>query len=492
MNKYFLTIDLGTTNIKVGLFNNELKEVSITSLKVDYLDSNKFAEFSAEYYWNLCKDGIKNVLSNSKINPGYIISISLTSQAESLVLLGNDNYPLRNAISWMDNRSVSECEFLKKHFDNRKTYEITGLPELITTWPITKILWIKNNEKDIFKRVKKYLLIKDYIAFKFTGKFLSEFSVSSFTYYFDIRKKTFWNDILDFIGVNSGQLPELINPCTDIGTIKNDVGQELNLSKDVTLNIGILDHFAGMIGAGNTSPGHLSETTGTVLAIATLVNKPEKNNFPIPCHCGPFGNYVLLPVCESGGICLEWFKDNFYPEDNFSTLDKLMEKTYLSDVSSPLIFLPYIIGTNSPEFNSNVSGGFYGLRIQHKKIDFAISILEGISFLLKKNIDYLENRKIKVDNIISLGGASKSNFWNKIKANITKKDIIVPSYKEATSFGAAVIGFAEYNNITIDNKFIKSHLNYLSFKPDNKSFQNYDKVYKKFCDLYDCIKNFSV
>ncbi len=491
MSKYFLTIDLGTTNVKIGLFNLELDEVAITSLKVDYLSSNEFMEFSAEYYWNLCKEGVRNVAGISKINPMDIISISLTGQAESLVFLDDDNYPLGNAISWMDNRSVDECELLKSHFDNKHAYEITGLPDLITTWPATKMLWIKNNKKDVFKRVKKYLLIKDYIAFKFTGKFVSEFSVSNFTYYFDIRKKIFWTDILNFIGVDPGQLPELLEPCTDIGNLKNDVIKELNLSKDVTLNIGMLDHFAGMAGSGITGPGQISETTGTVLAVTTIVNKPDKSHFPIPCHCGPFNTYVLLPVCESGGICLEWFKDNFYPEDNFSTLDKLMEAACLEGTSSPPIFLPYIIGTNSPEFNQNVSGGFYGLRIGHKKIDFAISILEGIAFLLKKNIDYLESRNIKADNIISLGGAAKSNFWNQIKANIIKKDIIVPSYKEVSSFGAAAIGFAGYNNTTIDDKFIKSHMTYSTFKPDVKSFQHYDRSYKKFCDLYDCVKNFS-
>ena len=207
-----ITIDLGTTNIKAGIYNSELKEICIRSFKVEYISENNFVEFDTEGYWNICKNGIKKVIEESGIDPGSILTISLTGQAESLVLLDNKSSPLRNGISWMDSRSLKECEILKNNFNIERGYNITGQPDIIPTWPITKILWIKRNEKSLFGKISKYLLIKDFIIFKMTGKFLAEYTVYNFSYYLDIIQKKYWGDILDFVGIKQEQLPDLIEP----------------------------------------------------------------------------------------------------------------------------------------------------------------------------------------------------------------------------------------------------------------------------------------
>ena len=487
MENYIITLDLGTTNVKIGLYSSELKEISMLSLKVQYLNSENYVEFNPEHYWKLCKEGIKKIINTSMINPKNIFLISLTGQAETLILLDSDGKPLRHAISWMDSRSTIECEFLKKYFGGKESYVITGLPELITTWPITKILWVKNNEKEIFNKTDKFLLLKDYIIFKFTGRFFCDYSIAGFSYYFNIQKKEYWKEILDFVGVKTEQLPELINPVAIIGTLKDDVIKDLNLSEDIQINVGILDHFAGMVGVGNIKNGLLSETTGTALALAVLVQKPDEHFFPIPCHCGPFNSYVLLPACESGGICLEWFKDNFYPRDSFKNIDLEVEKNLKPTMDKQLIFLPYIIGTNSPEFNQNAKGIFYGLKIQHKKIDLAISILEGLSYLLRKNIEFLEEKGIRVDRIISLGGGAKSKIWNQIKADIIHRNIYLPIYQEATSFGAAILGALvskKIEKIYDAQQFIDKYIEFTTVTPNNAYRQYYNNGFYQFTEIY--------
>ncbi|KPJ89087.1 MAG: hypothetical protein AMS17_03245 [Spirochaetes bacterium DG_61] len=483
MEKYIITIDLGTTNIKVGLYNSQLQELYMSSLTVQYVTKDNYVEFDPEEYWAVCLRCFENVIDAACIDSKRIITISLTGQAESLIVLDTNLTPLRNGISWMDSRSVQECEILKGTFDIRKGYHITGQADIIPTWPITKMLWIKRNEKNVFKKAYRYLLLKDFIIFRLTGRLVAEYTVYNFSYYLDVRLKQYWTDILDFIGIKTGQLPELIEPGETVSIVKEDIARRLSLSSDVTVNSGALDHFAGMIGTGNIKEGIVSETTGTVLAIATMVQQLKINEYNIPCQYNAIKNtYVLMPVCESGGVSLEWFKNNFFSDKDFNYLNEEIAKTM--QVKNEVIFLPYLTGTNSPEFDVKARGVFYGLTINHTKIDMARAVMEGVTFLLKKNISLLENMNIKIDNLISLGGGAKSVVWNQMKADATEKNICIPEYEEATSLGAAILG-AVANGLVGSiqeavGKWVKMKQVYT---PKNQVL--YTESYNKFIDIYE-------
>jgi sugar (pentulose or hexulose) kinase len=357
MEKHIISLDLGTTNVKVALYNSKLEEIDVHSRKVKYSVKGDFVEFDPESYWVICAENIKSSIKSTGIDPGSIVSLSVTGQAESLVLLDSKHRPLRMAISWMDERSKEECKILGSSFEREEVYMVTGLPEMITTAPISKILWIKRNEPEVFKRARKFLLIKDFILYKLTRRFISEYSTYSFSYYFDIVKKRYWQDILDFVNVSTDQLPQLIEPGETAGRVSREIAEEFNFSETAEVNTGALDHFAGMIGVGNVKEGILSETTGTVLAMAMLTKAPQINEFSQPCHCSALKNrYVLLPVCESGGASLEWFRQNFYNDISYENLNRKIEK--VKSTESDLIFLPYITGANSPELDSGARGVF--------------------------------------------------------------------------------------------------------------------------------------
>lgn len=480
---YILTLDLGTTNIKTGLYDSDLKEKALHSVNVQYLRNNDYCEFGPEQYWQLCKKGISEAINQSSINPHEITALSITGQAESLILLDRNNNILRNGISWLDSRSQKECEILKDTF-SRSGYQITGQPEIITTWPITKMLWIKRNEEDIFNKVDKYLLLKDFIIFKLTGKMLGEYTIYNFSYYFDIQKKNYWHEILNYVGIKTGQLPELVEPGETVGNIKKEVAKELGLSKDLVVNIGTLDHFAGMIGTGNIKEGIVSETTGTVLAIATIVNTPMINTYRIPCHYNVIRDtYALLPVCESGGISMEWFKNTFFPGKSYEYINNEIHNNL--DSQSEIIFLPYITGTNSPDYNPNARGVFYGITSTDTGIDFAQAVMEGVGFLLNKNIHCLEKLHIQTQDIISLGGASKSETWNQIKANITGKKVLIPEYKEATSLGVAMLAGLTCNLFETLEQGITKHVKIKKVYHPQLSEEKYSKKYSKFLNLYE-------
>lgn len=399
-----------------------------------------------------------------------------------MVALDRSGKPLRKAISWLDSRSTNECKILKENFNVDDGYNITGQPDIVTTWPITKMLWIKRNEKDKFAKVYKYLLLKDYIIYKFTGKFISEYTVYNFSYYLDIINKKYWEDILKFIGISTSQLPKLIEPGEVAGSLLDENIKEFNFSSDIQLNVGALDQMAGMIGVGNIKEGIVSETTGTVLAICTTVNKPLVNKYRIPCHYNAVKNtYILLPICESGGISLEWFKNNFYDDKNYSYINKEIEK--ISPGSNGLIFLPYITGINSPDLNPNAKGVFYGINISHKKAHFARSIMEGIAYLIRKNLDYFKKVNINTNKLISLGGGSKSDAWNQIKADVIGKDIIITGEDEPTSLGVAILAAVKLGIYKDINDAVSNLVEIRKvYNPCND--QVYKRQYKLFLDLY--------
>jgi sugar (pentulose or hexulose) kinase len=486
MDKYFITIDLGTTVLKFVIFDKELKELSSYAINYELDINGDFVEFDAEYYWQKCIEGVSAVLLKSAVDGKKVASITISSQAETLVVLDKDLNPLRKAISWLDSRSTDQCSVLKGDFDVDEGYLITGQPDIITTWPITKILWLKDNEKQVFKKAYKYLLIKDYIIYRFTGNLVSEYTVYNFSYYFDITRKKYWEEILDYAGISEDKLPKLIEPGEYAGTIRKELTETLGLSDEARINAGALDHMAGMIGTGNIKEGIVSETTGTVIAICTLVEKPMINRFKIPCHYNAIKDtYILLPVCESGGISLEWFKNNFYENEDFRSIDK--QVSMINAGSDGLIFLPYITGVNSPEYDPDAKGVFYNIKISHKKAHFARAILESIAYLIKKNISYLEQLNIKADRIISLGGGAKSDIWCRIKADIIEKEIVLTANNEAASLGAAMIGavkegvFKDYGHAV--EKLIEVEKTYYPKENDI-----YKRQYEIFLEIYEKLK----
>ncbi len=482
MKKYIITIDLGTTKVKFGLYNSRLEEICEHSIKYRLDTNSEFIEFDVEEYWHACKKGIQDLLSKSKINSKKVASISLSSQAETLVVLGREGKPLRKAISWLDSRSGEECKILEDSFNIDNGYRITGQPYVVTTWPITKMLWIKRNEKEIFAKAYKYLLLKDYIIYKFTGKFISEYTVYNFSYYFDIVKKRYWEDILRFVGIDIEQLPELIEPGEIAGCLLDKNLKEFSFSSDIHINVGALDQMSGMIGVGNIKEGIVSETTGTVLAICTMINKPLINKYRIPCHYNAVKDtYILLSICESGGISLEWFKNNFYDNKSYNYINSEIER--VPQGSNGLIFLPYLTGVNSPELDPNAKGVFYGINISHSRAHFARSVMEGIAYLIRKNLDYRKKLNIFTNKLISLGGGSKNDVWNQIKADVIGKGIIVTEQGEPASLGVAILAavklglYKDLKNAVDNSVRIKKVYN-----PCDD--QVYEKQYKIFLDLY--------
>jgi sugar (pentulose or hexulose) kinase len=481
-----ISLDLGTTNIKVACYTRDLRQIALESKTVAYIHADGFIEFDAKQYFsdivNLIRSCVQKSAAAADWHPKQLV---ITGQAESLVVADALGEPLRNGISWLDMRSRSECDELSALFDKTTCYQVTGQPEIIPTWPLTKILWLKHHEPECFNNTAKFLLLKDYIIFRLTGHFVGEHSIYPFSHYFDIVNKTYWEAPLKYCGVDVSQLPALVEPCSVVGEILPDMREMTGLPPDCVVNAGTLDHFAAMIGTGNTVNGIVSESAGTVSSIATLVENPFSAATAVPVYCGPFkGSYIYLPVCESGGISLEWFRSAFLPDISFADVDaRCSRKT----VDPRLTFLPYLTGVNPPEFDPNATGVFFGATIAHDAYDFALAIMCGVACLLRKNIENLQSSGIAFEKIISTGGGAKSALWSQIKADISGLPVAVPAEEEAPSLGAAIIGAVSCGFYTTYEEAAKHCVEMKTIYYPNLQNPEADMQYRLFCQLYDAL-----
>ena len=478
----YIGVDLGSTNIKVAIYSEKMELIDRQSYPVNYIRENGFVEFDADKYCQSLLELVGSMVKKNHVQE--VAQITFTGQAESLVVLDKDGNTLMNAISWMDERSVQECQVLAEQFAPAEIEAVTGQMAVLPTWPATKILWLKNNRPEIYNNAGTYMMLKDFVVYKLCGKQVADCSIATFTFYFDIYEKKYWEKMLSAIGISEAQLPELVEPCTVAGNLLSGPAAAMGLDEKVKVNVGTLDHFTGMIGTGNVTMGGMTLSTGTVMALTTMAAEPAPRDSGIAMHYGFLPDtHIMLPVAESGGVSLEWFRRTCMGSVTYDMMNEELAKRTLPN---NVIFLPYIVGTNSPEFDADASGLFYGLRQENDVYDMACAVMEGVAFMLRKNCDHIRSKGTDISYIIATGGGAKSPIWCQLQADITGLPVVIPTEKEAACLGAAIIGavsegvFAGYQEAA--DKCISFQKR---FEPVNH--EKFEKKYQKFCKLYDAM-----
>ena len=474
----YIGVDLGSTNIKAAIYNKNFDLIDRQSRPVEYIRENGFVEFDAWAYYQELASLLADMLKASGVT--HVEEVAFTGQAETLVVLGADGKPLMNAVSWMDERSVQECKVLAEKFDAATCEAVTGQMAVLPTWPATKILWLKNNRPEIYGNAATYMLLKDYIVFCLTGEKKADMSIATFSFYFDIYKKAYWQEMLDAIGISESQLPALCEPCSVAGTLTEEAAKATGMNPDARINVGTLDHFAGMIGTGNIAPGGITLSTGTVMALATMASEATPKNTGIAMHYGFLPDtHVMLPVAESGGVSLEWFKRSCMTAD-YDTMNRELANREPNE----LLFLPYLVGTNAPEFDAEANGVFWGLRQEHDAIDMAGAVMEGVSYVLRKNCDHIRSAGVALSSIIATGGGAKSPIWCQLQADITGLPVAIPKEKEAACLGAAMIAAVSHGRFE-SYAAAASHCVALLNRYEPNPTPRTERKYRRFCALYE-------
>ena len=491
--QYLLAVDVGTTAVKSGLFCTDGRCLAIARQEYQ-LDTPAVdrAELDAEIYWQACVATIRQVLELGKVDANLVTALGVSSQGETLICVDADGRPLYPAIVWLDNRATVQAGQLASQFSAR-AYEMTGIPEVIATWPACKIKWLKDNEAQVFERVDKFLLVQDFIVRRLTGKFISNASIACTSLYFDFVNNGWWQPVLEAIGISSTQLPELGAPGAVVGELLPAIAEQLGLSPALQVVACGMDQCSGAIGAGNIFPGCCSETTGAALTIQVSVPAPDiDKNKIIPVYAHSIaGQYLLVPVCPTAGMAYKWFRDVFCsPEidqaardgqDSYELVTRLAAS--VAPGSEGLLLLPHLMGAYSPTPNTAARGSFTGFTLTHTRGHFARAVLEGVAFLLKLNLDVILGTGLQISEIRSTGGGSKSALWNQIKANMCNLPVVSLVNEDTALIGDAVLagvacgGFesvAQGCQVMLDLKD--------RFHPDADT-QVYTEAYNRYCDL---------
>ena len=495
MSDLILGIDVGTTSLKAAAYDYEGVQQAAAVVEYSLLTpETNTVEAPCGVYMDSIKTCMEKIREKG-VDTKRIGVVGFSVQGETLCLLDENGVPLYNAIVWMDNRAGKQAEEMRAKFGDELCYEITGQVSFEACWPAAKLLWMKQNEPEIFEKTKHFVLLEDYIIFLLTGKYVAEGSLLTSTEYWDIRTKKYWKEMLDFIGIDEAYLPEVHESGEVIGTILPEMAAELGIAEDALITTGCLDQVAGAIGVGNIKPGIFSENIGAALAICvptkTLTYDPNRL---MPVHYFATPDTYMMHTFTTGGMCLRWFRDGFCQEelkeqeatgkDAYDIMSAAADK--IPAGSDGLIMLPHLQGSMAPDVNLNAKGVFYGATLQHNKSHFIRAIMESLGYLICRNLEAIGDMGLEVKQIRTMGGGSKSDVWNQIKADITGKTLNVTySSQDTACLGAAILagtaaGIFESIEAAADSMIkIKK-----TYEPNPAYRAVYDKQYSKFKLLF--------
>ena len=439
--KHFLAFDVGTTSMKCILFNESFEELFYENREYDIESGpNGIAQIAPQVYYQTFCDCIAAM--TKKVNVGQLpLAICFTTQGETLIPVDAEGNALTKAIVWLDTRAGKEADYICKGISRENWYATTGLCEIDGALPMAKVLWLKKNEPEIYRKTDKFLLLEDYLIFCLTGKRVSEKSLQSSTGWYDIVREKMYTEVLQLCQVEEGKFPEIL-PCgTVVGSISSQIAESLGLSAETVVVTGAMDQIASAIGAGNTHQGIVTETTGTALVVGATVQKPEFDlQIPLTVYKHYNDQFIYMPYFATAGITLKWFRDTMLPhlvgeakEKGVSSYDLINE---MVKTSPP--------GSNGVMMNPDLmtGGAFYGLTLSSSMADMARSVMEGVAFMLRSLIEAVEAKKIAVEHILSMGGGSYSAVWSEIKASVCGKPIHCVGYSQTTALGAAILAAA--------------------------------------------------
>lgn len=486
-----LVLDFGTSELKVVLYGEDFREIDHCSHTWSYsYPAPLCIEHPVEAYWTAALRAMRRLLDVDG-RAQRLAAISVTGQAETLIGLDGEGKPVGDAIVWLDTRAQRECARLGELVDADQVYRRTGNPGFDPVMPVCKLPWLREHQPERYRATKTFLLIKEYIVYKLTGRIVGEFSALSCSGYFNIVRRDYDDELLRAARIDRDLLPDPADSLEVIGPLRGDLARELGVPGDVRVVNGMLDQCASAIGAGNVRPGIITETTGTVLGIAATVPafEPERmqSRVVMLCHGLP-GEYLALPNCPTAGVLLKWFRERFVPEGEWAGHDDAFDYICEQVDQRPpnpegIVVLPHFSGRLSPVHAPDARGAVIGLTLGTDKFDIARAILESVGFLLRENLEMLLREGIRIDEVRSLGGGSKSPVWEQIKADICQRELTTMMDEQSTALGCAlgaalalgmIRGAAELGNYVRIKK---------AYRPRAELARVYDQLYGRYLRL---------
>ena len=438
--KYFLGIDVSTTGAKALLIDETGQVVSSATTPLALSTPRPlWSEQDPHEWWAGTTNSIRQAISNAKVSASDIAAVGLTGQMHGLVLLDENGQVLRPAILWNDQRTGAQCDEIRRRLGKERLIQITG-NDALTGFTAPKILWVNQNEPEVYARARHVLLPKDYVRYRLTDAYAMDKADGSGTILFDVRRRGWSMEVLQALDIPAEWMPPTYEGPEVTGRISPEASSQTGLIAGTPVMAGGGDQSAQAVGVGVVKPGIVALTLGTsgvVFATTGQALIEPQGRLHAFCHALP-GTWHLMGVMLSAAGSLQWHRDTLAPQTSFD--DLVGEATQVPAGSEGLLFLPYLTGERTPYPDPLARGAWVGLTVRHKLAHLTRAVLEGVAFGLKDGFALIQQAGLgEITQVRVSGGGAKSPLWRQILASVLEAELVTVNTTEGAAFGAALL-----------------------------------------------------
>lgn len=437
---YFLGIDTSTTATKTLLMDEDGQVVAVASSAYEYETPQPlWSEQSPELWWMATIQSVRKLLAETRVPPAQIKALGLTGQMHGMVALDQDGKVLRKAILWNDQRTDPQCDQIRQKIGKDRLLSITG-NDALAGFTAPKIMWMKEHQPELYRRVRQILLPKDYLRYRLTAGYATDKAGAAGTLLFDLKERDWSLEVIDALGIDPAWLPRSFEGTEVTGTITHAAAEATGLAAGTPVVGGGGDQAAGAVGMGAVAPGVVSLTLGTSGVVFAATDVPliePEGRLHAFCHAVP-GKWHLMGVMLSAAGSYRWFRDTLAPGEDFGQLaDRAAE---ISAGSEGLYFLPYLTGERTPHPDPLAKGAFVGLTVRHTRQHLTRAVLEGVAFGLRDSFELILATGLDSINQVRIsGGGTRSPVWRQILADVLGVELVTVNTSEGAAYGAALL-----------------------------------------------------
>lgn len=482
----YIGIDLGTSAVKLLLMDGEgeIKNIVSREYPLEFPQPG-WSQQAPEDWKKAVLEGIPELLHG--FDASQVAGIGTGGQMHGLVVLDRDDNVIRPAILWNDGRTAKQVDYLNSEIGKEKLSKLTA-NIAFAGFTAPKILWMKENEPELFARIDKIMLPKDFINYILTGVHCTDYSDASGMLLLDVEHKCWSKEMLDICGITEGQMPKLFESYEKVGVLKPEIAKELGLPENVAVCAGAGDNAAAAVGTGTVGEGACNislGTSGTVFISSEKFGVDPHNALHAFAHAD--GNYHLMGCMLSAASCNKWLMEDIFQTSDYAGEQKDITPDKLGN--NHVYFLPYLMGERSPINDTDARGTFTGLTMDTSRSDLTQAVLEGVAFAIRDSFEVAKALGIPIERSKICGGGAKSPLWKTMMANVLNIQLDIPESEQGPGMGGAMLAMVAcglYPSVAAAcEKLVRTAE---TVSPDPELAARYEARYQQFRKIYPAMR----
>ena len=483
---YYIGIDLGTSAAKLILMDETGKIENIVSREYPLeFPHPGWSQQNPEDWEKAVEEGVPELLKG--FDAGKVAGIGAGGQMHGLVVLDEQDRVIRPAILWNVGRTSKEVEYLKQEIGMERLSAYTA-NIAFAGFTAPKLLWMRKNEPELFQRIAKIMLPKDYINYVLSGVHCTDVSDASGMLLFDVKNKCWSKEMLEICGVRESQMAKIFESYEKVGTILPEMAKKLGVPETTVIAAGAGDNAAAAVGTGTVGDGACNislGTSGTIFISSDQFRVDAHNALHSFAHAD--GHYHLMGCMLSAASCNKWLMEDILKTTDFSGEQAAITEEMLG--RNHVYFLPYLMGERSPINDTNARGTFVGMTMDTSRADLVQAVLEGVAFAIRDSLEVARSQGIVIERSNICGGGAKSPLWKQIMANVLNLKLDIVESEQGPGMGGAMLAMVAdgtYGSV----KEVCGRLVHIvdTIEPDPELVTRYEERYQKFRKIYPAMK----